>query len=140
MVTSRLKGVDPERVFSDLEHWKSVAASCGKSNVLPSCYQINGKEVYIFEARLNDKGILLKNTVPPELIDIFNKNFPVQPNYGVSLGKIDFREQNLPFVIYGREKECRFFVNAYDDTGLDKKYFQAIEKDLESIFRRRKHW
>jgi hypothetical protein len=140
MVTKRLKGADPERLFSDIDHWKSVAASCGKSNVLPSCYQLNGKDVYIFDVRLNDKGILLKNTVPAELSDIFSKHFPVQPSYDVTLNTREFRDQTAQFVNHGREKECRFYVNAYDDTGVDKKYFQEIEKVLESVFRRRKHW
>jgi hypothetical protein len=140
LVTKRLKGADPERLFSDVDHWKSVAASCGKSNVLPSCYQLNGKNVYIFEARLNDNGILLKNIVPPELTDTFNKHFPVQPNYGITLSIREFRDQTLPFVKHGTEQECRFNVEAYDDTGVDKKYFQEVEKRLDSVFRKRKHW
>jgi hypothetical protein len=140
MVTKRLKGVDPERLFSDLDHWKSVAASCGKSNVLPSCYQLNGKDVFIFEVRLNDKGILIKKTIPVELENTFQKHFSSQPTYGITLSKNEFRDQTMPFVKHGREKECRFNVNAYDDTGVDKKYFQEVEKLLDSVFRKRKHW
>jgi|GEM_PF-2609187 hypothetical protein len=140
MVTKRLKGVEPERLFTDLDHWKNVAASCGKSNVLPSCYQLNGKDVFIFEVRLNDKGILIKKTVPSELEETFAKHFEVQPVYDVTLNQSDFRAQTLPFVKHGRDKECRFNVNAYDDTGVDKKYFQQVEKLLDSVFRKRKHW
>lgn len=139
-VSKRLKGADPERLFSDIDHWKSVAASCGKSNVLPSCYQLAGKDVYIFEARLNDNGIVLNNTVPSELTSTFSKDFPTQPPYGTTLSKREFREYTAPFQSYSREKECRFNVNAYDETGIDKKYFQDIEKVLDSVFRKRKHW
>jgi hypothetical protein len=140
MVTKRLKGVEPERLFSDLDHWKNVAASCGKSNVLPSCYQLNGKDVFIFEVRLNDKGIVIKKTVPAELEETFAKYFEVQPVYDITLNQTEFRTQTQPFIKYGRDKECRFNVNAYDDTGVDKKYFQQVEKLLDSVFRKRKHW
>lgn len=139
-VSKRLKGADPDRLFSDIDHWKSVAASCGKSNVLPSCYQLDGKDIYIFEARLNDNGIVLKNTVPSDLLNTFSRDFPTPPPYGVPLSKREFREYTTPFQTYSREKECRFNVNAYDDTGVDKKYFQDIEKVLDAVFRKRKHW
>jgi hypothetical protein len=139
-VIEKFKGISPERVISDLNHWKGVAESCGKGKSLPPCYQINGKDVAIFEARLNDQGILLRNTVPEQLLEQFNRDFPQPPVFAVTLNKNEFRQQTNQFRKYGSEKECRFRVNAYDDTGVDKKYFQEIEKVLDSIFLKWKHW
>jgi hypothetical protein len=139
-VISKFKGVDPDRILSDLNHWKGVAATCGKGNSLPSCYQQNGKDVAIFEARLNDQGILIKNTVPIEMIELFSKDFPSPPTFNTTLTDNEFRQQTAQFSKYSREKECRFRVNAYDDTGVDKKYFQKIEKILDSVFLKWKHW
>jgi hypothetical protein len=139
-VLARTKGADPERIFSDLDHWKKEAAACGKITSLPPCYQLNGKDVAIFEARLNDQGILLKDTVPADMRATFMKDFPTPPITGKSLSDSEFRSQTSQFIKYSKEKECKFRVNAYDDTGSDKKYFQRIEKVLDSTFYKWKHW
>lgn len=140
VVTKKFKGVDPDRILSDLNHWKGVAATCGKGKSLPPCYQSNGKDVAIFEARLNDSGIILKNTLPTDLVEQFTKDFPNPPPFNTTMNESEFRQQTLQFLKYSRENECRFRVNAYDDTGVDKKYFQKIERILDSVFFKWKHW
>lgn len=139
-ITKKFKGVDPDRIISDLNHWKGVAGSCGKGKALPPCYQLNGKDIAIFEARLNDNGIVLKNTIPNELIDLFSKDFPNPPPFNVTMNESEFRQKTLQFSQYSRDNECRFRVNAYDDTGIDKKYFQKIERILDGVFLKWKHW
>jgi hypothetical protein len=136
----KFKGNSPDKVLSDLKHWKGIAETCGKGKSLPPCYQINGKDVAIFEVRLNDQGILLKNIVPDQFTEEFNNNFSRPPTYGVTLNKNDFREQTSQFIKYGRDKECKFRVNAFDDTGIDKKYFQEIEKEIDRVFFKWKNW
>lgn len=140
VVTKKFKGVDPDRILSDLNHWKGVADTCGKGKSLPPCYQSNGKDVAIFEARLNDSGIILKNTLPSDLVEQFTKDFPNPPPFNTTMKESEFRQQTLQFLKYSRKNECRFRVNAYDDTGVDKKYFQKIELILDSVFFKWKHW
>ena len=139
-VMEKTKGAGLGRLISDRDHWKEVATSCGKGTSLPSCYQLNGKDVAIYEARLNDHGIYLIDSVPGDLRLTFEKDFPNSPTTEKTLSDSEFVAQTLVFNRYGRENDCRFRVNAYDDTGVDKKYFQRIEKVLDRSFKKSKHW
>jgi hypothetical protein len=136
----KTKGAGLGRLISDRDHWKGVATSCGKGTSLPSCYQLNGKDVSIYEARLNDQGIYLIDSVPSDLRLTFEKDFPNSPTTEKTLSDSEFAVQTLVFNRYSRDNDCRFRVNAYDDTGEDKKYFQRIEKVLDRTFYKRKHW
>jgi hypothetical protein len=137
----KFKGADPGRVWSDLNHWKGVAASCGKGNSLPPCYVVDGREALIFEARLKDNGILLKDTVPIELREQFVRDFPSPPTFEIVLDRQQFRQQTAQFLQHSRINKCsKFRVNAFDDTGQDKRNFQEIEQVLDGVFFKRKNW
>lgn len=138
---AKSKGSSVDDIFRGAQHWKDVAASCGKASSFPSCYvDESGRDVLIYEARLNDGGIFLKKTIPDVLVQRFDSEISQQPRVGVVLSPEDFLAETKALVAYGTKKECRFRVNAFDDTGTDKKNFQRIEKILERVFFKRKNW
>lgn len=141
----RLKGADPseylDSTIAQKEHWRKVAESGGKGAVLPPCYaDSDGRRIFLYKATLLDDGIVLTDIASDEWRARRQRDFDELPTTGVVLSPRKFLAETSQFIGYGKRQDCRFFVDAYDETGSDKRNFQAMEKVLETNFYKKKNW
>jgi len=114
---------------------KNLLRQC-KGIGFPPCWaNLSGSPEYIFNLYLRDDGILIRN----------NKLSHRQADQAkLNLSRISFETplsttqtiyQTLPLLEYGKQNECRFFVQIIDETGADKKeLYKNLRQAIEANF------
>jgi type II secretory pathway component PulJ len=114
----------------------SIERMMGKGTEKPACWadKATGKPKYIFNVGLTNEGIIVRHSATPP----FSKaeNLPIDSiPYDRVLKPREFRSLAKPIFDWSENKECRFFVRAWDRTGeREKTRYKRHKRFLETRF------
>ncbi len=108
----------------------------GEGSDNPSCWNdSDGSVAYLFDVALVDRGFILRPALAPQHSD---KRASL-PLGAVQTGRVltpgQFLDQTRPVYSWSVERECRFFVRAFDETGpTQKELYKVRMRTLEGHF------
>ena len=111
----------------------------GKGGELPSCWADQGGHIdYVYEVVLNSNGIRMRQIEYGERLNerMLITSWVADPNEPLS--EASFVERTQPWYDYSQRRDCRFFVDVYDETGPQEKLrYKALLKTVEGHFYKR---
>jgi hypothetical protein len=114
---------------------KNLLKQC-KGIGFPPCWaNLSGSPEYIFNLYLRDDGILIHdNKLPHRQTDQEKLNL-TRISFEKPLSPAQTIYQTQPLLEYGKQNECRFFVQIIDETGADKKeLYKNLRQAVEANF------
>ena len=114
---------------------KNLLRQC-KGIGFPPCWaNSSGSPEYIFNLYLRDDGILIHdNKLSHRQADQAKLNLS-KIIFETSLTPRNIISQTLPLLDYGKQNDCRFFVQIIDETGSDKKeLYKNLRQAVETNF------
>ena len=114
---------------------KNLLRQC-KGIGFPPCWaNSSGSPEYIFNLYLRDDGILIHdNKLSHRQADQAKLNLS-KIIFETSLTPRNMISQTLPLLDYGKQNDCRFFVQIIDETGSDKKeLYKNLRQAVEANF------
>jgi hypothetical protein len=114
---------------------KNLLRQC-KGIGFPPCWaNFKGSPEYIFNLYLRDEGIFIyDNKLPHRQADQAKLDLS-RISFETSLNPKNMIFQTLPLLDYGKQNDCRFFVQIIDETGVDKKeLYKNLRQTIEANF------
>lgn len=108
----------------------------GKGTEYPPCWvSANGKPEYIFDMALTTDGIIVRDRKLPHRAPE-QSNLPLDGIvFDTVVGVSRFTSMTTPLLNWSKERNCRFFVRIYDQTGAsEKERYKSLERTLQQSF------
>ena len=126
-ITSKLSNLEGQN--------KNLLRQC-KGVGFPPCWaNLRGSPEYIFNLYLRDEGIFIyDNKLPNRQADQAKLDLS-RISFETPLNPENMIYQTLPLLDYGKQNDCRFFVQIIDETGVDKKeLYKNLRQTIETNF------
>lgn len=129
---SRLEN-DNTNLQGQIEYLKRMCENKGNGLECPPCWaDSKGKPEYIFDVALTSVGLIIHDRKLTHRQQEQEKLPLGDLIYDTEITPQSFSDQLLPLFLHSQQKDCRFFVRAYDLTGADeksiyKKHMRALE-------------
>lgn len=126
-ITSKLSNLEGQN--------KNLLRQC-KGVGFPPCWaNLRGSPEYIFNLYLRDEGIFIyDNKLPNRQVDQAKLDLS-RISFETPLNPENMIYQTLPLLDYGKQNDCRFFVQIIDETGVDKKeLYKNLRQTIETNF------
>ena len=126
-ITSKLSNLEGQN--------KNLLRQC-KGVGFPPCWaNLSGSPEYIFNLYLRDEGIFIyDNKLPHRQADQAKLDLS-RISFETPIGTKQTIYQTLPLLDYGKQNDCRFFVQIIDETGADKKeLYKNLRQTIEANF------